>query len=69
MWIILLQKVTPFFRQSNKKNQSEKKSNKEGLCMGKALSPSALPLACPKSHHKKLDKKRGKIDKNETSSE
>ena len=35
--------------------------------MGKAPSPSALSLACPKNHHKKLDKKkRNKIDKNET---
>ena len=31
--------------------------------MGKAPSASAPPLACPKNHHKKLDKKRNKIDK------
>ena len=34
--------------------------------MGKAPSASAPPLACPKNHHKKLDKKREKIDKNGT---
>ena len=55
-----------FFVQSDIKTKTGKKSNKEGSCMGKAPSASAPPLACPKNHHKKLDKKREKIDKNGT---
>jgi len=48
-------------------NQSEKKKIEQRRPLhGKALSPLAPPLACPKNHHKKLDKKRKKIDKNGT---
>ena len=41
----------------------KKKIKQRRLLHGKAPSPSAPPLVCPKNHHKKLDKK---IDKNGT---
>ena len=78
--MILLQKVTPFIRGTSSESDKghnffpfkvilkpkRKKIEQRRPLHGKASSPSAPPLAYPKNHHKKLDKKRKKIDKNGT---
>ena len=53
-------------KQKQTTHKRTKKTEQRRPLHGKTSSPLAPPLTCPKNHHKKLDNKRNKLDKNGT---